>query len=129
MYISKCLGQWCVLGRYPVRDGSHGAECTPGAWGIDECQRHTHDGGYHNDGPEHLTDASPHGQSALAPGHKAQLYAKHGEDKEHHKQSEPEGAHKLRYLAVGRILRQQSAVQIAARTNIAAPPSSFPDTE
>ena len=73
--------------------------------------------------------ASPHGQSAFAPGHKAQLYAKHGEDKEHHKPAEPEGAHKLRYLAVGRVFRQQLAEQIATRTNVAAPPAASPDAE
>ena len=53
--------------------------------------------------------------------------AKHAEDEQYHEQSETEGAHKLRYRLVGRILRQQSVVEIASRTDVATPETTSPD--
>ena len=34
--VGERLREWSLLRSYPVRDGSHGAERTPGTWRIDE---------------------------------------------------------------------------------------------
>ena len=65
------LGQWRLLGSYPVGDSSHGAERTPCAWCIDERKRDTNGGGHSDNRPENLAYTSPHGKSTLAPRHKA----------------------------------------------------------
>ena len=72
-----------------------GTERTPSAWGIDERERDTNDGGHNNNRPKHFADACPHSQSTLAPRYETQLDAEHAEDEEYHKQSEAEGTHKL----------------------------------
>ena len=82
-------------GGYPIGDGSHGAERTPGAWSIDERKRDANDGGYDNNRPEYFSDTCPHHQSALAPRYVTQLDTEHREDEEHHKQTETKGAHKF----------------------------------
>lgn len=100
--VGESLGQGSVFRCHPVRDGSHGTERTPGAWGIDERKCDADDGGHDDNRPEHFADARPHGQSALAPRHgECQLDAEHAEDEEHHEQAEAEGAHKLGNRAMG----------------------------
>ena len=94
MDVCECLWQWNLLRCYPIGDGSHRAERTPCAWGIDERERDTNDGGHNNNRPENLAYTSPHGKSTLAPRHETQLDAEHAEDEEYHKQSETEGTHK-----------------------------------
>ena len=94
--IRECLGQWSLLRCYPIGDGSHRAERTPCAWGIDERECDTHNGSHNNYRPEHLTYASPHSQSPFAPRHETQLYAEHAKDEEHHEQSETKGTYELR---------------------------------
>ena len=99
--VREGLGQWRLLGSYPVGDGSHGAERTPCAWRIDERERDTNDGGHDDNRPEDLAYTSPHGKSALAPRYATQLDTEHREDEEHHEQAEAEGAHKLGNRAMG----------------------------
>ena len=65
--VRKGLGQWCLLWSHPTGDGTHGAERAPGAWRINEVQRNADNGSHHDNRPEHATDTTPHGQSALAP--------------------------------------------------------------
>ena len=100
--VRKGLGQWCLLGSYPARDGTHGAERAPSAGRIDETQRNTDDSGYHDNSPKYATNTTPHSQSALAPGNgECQLDAEHAEDEEHHEQAEAERTHECWYRLVG----------------------------
>ena len=46
--IRECLGQWSLLRCYPIGDGSHRAERTPCAWGIDERECDTNNGGHYD---------------------------------------------------------------------------------
>ena len=99
--IREYLGQWSLLRCYPIGDGSHRAERTPCAWCIDEGECDTNDGSHHDNRPENLADACPHGKSTLAPRYETQLEAEHAEDEEHHKQAETEGSHKLGNRTMG----------------------------
>ena len=92
--IRECLWQWCLFRSYPIGDGSHRAERTPCAWGIDERECDTNNGGHYDYCPKYLAYTSPHGKSSLAPRYETQLEAEHTEDEEYHKQSEAEGTHK-----------------------------------
>ena len=126
--VGECLRQWSLTGGNPIGDGSHGAERTPCAGGINEREYDANDGGYDDNSPEHSADSCPHGQTALAPRHETQLNAEHGEDEEHHEQTEAEGAHELGNRAMGGVLRQQTVVHVAARTHVSAPPAAFKNT-
>ena len=92
--VRECLGQWSIFRCYPIGDGSHRAERTPCAWGIDERERDTNNGGHYDYCPKYLAYTSPHRKSSLAPRYETQLEAEHAEDEEHHKQAETEGTHK-----------------------------------
>ena len=116
----ETFGQRFLLGRHPAGDGSHGAETAPGAGSIDEGQCHAHDGCDKDDGPEHAANVAP----TLG---ETQLDAEHGEDEEHHEQSESKRAHELWYGPVGRVFREQTVVHASSRTDIAAPVASPPD--
>jgi len=100
--IRKGLGQWCFLGGYPARDGTHGAERAPGAWCIDERKDDANNSGHHDNVPEDATDSTPHRQSSLAPRNgECQLDAKHSKDEEHHEQAETARTHECWYWLVG----------------------------
>ena len=102
MDVCKNLGQRCFLGSHPAGDSSHRTERAPGAWRIDETQRNADNGSHHDNRPEHTPDATPHCQSALAPGNgECKLDAEHAEDKEHHEQAEAKRTHECRYRLVG----------------------------
>jgi len=101
MDVGERLGQRSLFRCHPTGDGSHRTERAPGTGCIDERKYHAHDGGHDDNGPEHLADVSPHGQTALAPGYEAQLDAEHTEDEEHHEQAEAEGANKPGNRTVG----------------------------
>ena len=100
--VRKGLGQWCLLRSHPTGDGTHWTERAPCAWRINETQRNADNGSHHDNSPEDAPDATPHCQSALAPGNsECQLDAEHAEDKEHHEQAEAESTHECRYWLVG----------------------------
>ena len=99
--VREGLGQWSLLRCNPIGNGSHRAERTPCAWRIDERKRDTNDGGHHDNRPENLAYASPHGKSALAPRYATQLDTEHREDEEHHEQTETKGAHKFGNRTMG----------------------------
>ena len=98
MDVCECLWQWNLLRCYPIGDGSHRAERTPCAWGIDERECDTNNGGHYDYCPKYLAYTSPHGKSSLAPRYETQLDAEHAEDEEHHKQAETEGRRQERSL-------------------------------
>ena len=99
--VRKGLWQWCILWSHPAGDSTHRTERAPGAWRIDETQRNTDDGSHHDNSPEYAPDATPHSQSALAPGNgECELNAEHAKDKEHHEQTEAESVHECRYWFV-----------------------------
>ena len=94
--VREDLGQWSLLWSHPAGDGTHRTERAPCAWRIDEREGDSDNGSHHDNGPKHTTDATPHSQSALAPGNgECKLDTEHAEDKEHHEQAEAEGAHEL----------------------------------
>ena len=99
--VREDLGQWSLLWSHPAGDGTHRTERAPCAWCIDETQRNADNGSHHDDSPKHATDATPHSQSALAPGNgECELDAEHAEDEEYHEQAETECAHERWYRLV-----------------------------
>jgi len=121
VYALVCFGQGCVLGCYPRREGAHRAEAAPGAWGIDEGKGYADDGGEEYDVPEYPAHCSP-----VAPC-EVHLDTEHGEDEEHHEQTETEGAHEAGNGTVGGVFGEQTVVHVASRTDVAAPVAAFPD--
>ena len=102
--VRECLGQWSLLRCYPIGDGSHRAERTPCAWGIDERECDTNDSSHDDNRPEDLANPCPHSQSSLAPRYETQLDAEHSKDEEHHEQAESKGTYKLWNRTVRRVL-------------------------
>lgn len=119
--------QWLLLGGHPTRDGAHGTEAAPCAGCIDEREDDTDDGGQEDDGPEHATDIVPHIESASAPTHLTELDAKHGEDEEHHEEAEARSTYKAGDGFVGGIFGEKTVVEVATRTDVAAPEAATPD--
>lgn len=97
MYVGKTGRERSLFRRHPRRQRAHRAERAPGARRVNERERHAHYGRNENDGPEHTAYGIP-----VAP-RACHLYAEHGEDEQHHEETETECAHKFRYRAMRRI--------------------------
>lgn len=97
MYVGKTGRERSLFRRHPRRQRAHRAERAPGAWRVNERERHAHYGRNENDGPEHTAYGVP-----VAP-RAAHLYSEHSEYEQHHKKAETESPDKLGNRTVRRI--------------------------